>query len=151
MTCQQERRAKKGKPGRGEAGGLREGMESVTSLNSMESAEHSEKANITASTWWRQASVLSGYVWKGASSRGNGQWPQRCRERRWKAASIMSLPFILSDAFLIIHFFPDTYRQPSLGHSKEVIEKAKHALQIQISLQCLILENSNPMTIKNDN
>ena len=62
----------------------------------------------------------------------------------------MSLPFILSDAFLIIHF-SDTYRQPSLGHSKEVIEKAKHALQIQISLQCLILENSNPMTIKNEN
>lgn len=48
-------------------------------------------------------------------------------------------------------FFSDTYRQPSLGHSKEVIEKAKHALQIQISLQCLILENSNPMTIKNEN
>ena len=62
----------------------------------------------------------------------------------------MSLPFILSDAFLIIHF-SGTYRQPSLGHSKEVIEKTKHALKIQISLQCLILENSNPMTIKNEN
>jgi len=51
MTCQQVRRAIKGKPGQGEAGGPREGMGSVTSLNSMESVEHSEKANVTASTW----------------------------------------------------------------------------------------------------
>ena len=41
----------KGKPEQLEAGGLREGMGRVTSLNSMESVEHSEKVNITASTW----------------------------------------------------------------------------------------------------
>lgn len=96
-------------------------MESVTSLNSMESAEHSEKVNILQVLGWRQTSVLSGYVWKGASSRGMASDHRMQGEEKMKGSFRMSLPFILGDAFLIIHF-PDTYKQPSLGHSKEVIE-----------------------------
>lgn len=77
---------------------------------------------------------------EGASSRGNGQWPQRCGREDEKGSFQNVFTIYVEWCILNNSFFPDTYKQPSLGHSKEVIEKAKHALQIQISLQCLILE-----------